>query len=861
MGRAFEVDEANTYVRIHNFDPEFEKVLRSFSFRNLAKWGKVPGDTYGSVKHEITHVFATFSQDRKEYRVIKGFYPRLLNHAKKLGYNVDDIIPNKIPEIVPAPVNYEWFGKELKPRDEDQEEYFEFALRDDKPVVVFNLRTGGGKALRVDTPVLTPNGWIPIGELKVDDEVISRDGTVTKVTGVFPQGIKKLNKVTFWDGRTSYCCDEHLWKIFDAKYSQWKVVDTTELKRLQERKQLRTYIPLADPFDNKEKELPIDPYLLGALIGDGGFSVFNHLSFSNTDKHVVDKVNGKLNEIGLMLKVITGGKPYNYRVVSLNKGEHSGRFEFFKIVNELKFQVLSEDKFIPEIYFEGSMKQRLELLQGLMDTDGTVSEHKTPSYSTSSKELAEGVQKLVWSLGGIGKISSRIPKYVYKGEKKEGLLAYRVSIRMKGNIEIFTLPRQLERIGGKTQYSDNLKLRIKTIEDSTESEAVCISVDHPEKLFVIENFIVTHNTALAIMTFVALGYRVVITVLPRYVPVWTKAFAEFLKMKPGDIINVSDYDINELDGLLKNKTINPKVIIFQLTRIDTYIKRMKELPDSIPHLDDFFTTLGGGVRVIDEAHESIYSVYSSLLYGNMMKTLPLSATLRGDDEFINSVYDATFPPEAYLKPPVYDKYIHVISYLHRLNNQKHRINVKGFGGYSHVQYEKGILKSKGAFENYYQVCKKAFVDYYISTYREGQKAMWFFATIAFCKKFEERLRKDYPDLDIFTFTGEVSKKKGMEQEYNNHQIVITTPGSCSTGKDVAKLYIVFACVCISSMQRNDQMNGRTRPIDKWWPDLDPIFLYFTCLDIPKQLEYDRKRRQVLAKKTKTFSVVDSFLWV
>lgn len=513
MGRAFEVDEANTYVRIHNFDPEFEKVLRSFSFRNLAKWGKVPGDTYGSVKHEITHVFATFSQDKKEYRVIKGFYPRLLNHAKRLGYNVDDIVPNKIPEIVPAPVNYEWFGKELKPRDEDQEEYFEFALRDDKPVVVFNLRTGGGK------------------------------------------------------------------------------------------------------------------------------------------------------------------------------------------------------------------------------------------------------------------------------------------------------------------------------------------------------------TALAIMTFVALGYRVVITVLPRYVPVWTKAFAEFLKMKPGDIINVSDYDINELDGLLKNKTINPKVIIFQLTRIDTYIKRMKELPDSIPHLDDFFNTLGGGVRVIDEAHESIYSVYTSLLYGNMMKTLPLSATLRGDDEFINSVYDATFPPEAYLKPPVYDKYIHVISYLHRLNNQKHRINVKGFGGYSHVQYEKGILKSKGAFENYYQVCKKAFVDYYISTYREGQKAMWFFATIAFCKKFEERLRKDYPDLDIFTFTGEVSKKKGMEQEYNNHQIVITTPGSCSTGKDVAKLYIVFACVCISSMQRNDQMNGRTRPIDKWWPDLDPIFLYFTCLDIPKQLEYDRKRRQVLAKKTKRFEVVDSFLWV
>lgn len=514
MRRAFEVEEANTYVRLYNYGKDMEKSLRSFSLRKLSRWAKVPGDQFGSHKYEISHVFATFSPDKTEYRLSRGFYSKLLSHLKQEGWNTDDIQPTKCKEIEPVKVTHLWKNnKAMRPRDDEQQEYLDFTLQDDKAIVVINGRTGFGK------------------------------------------------------------------------------------------------------------------------------------------------------------------------------------------------------------------------------------------------------------------------------------------------------------------------------------------------------------TVVAIMAFVELGYRVVITVLPRYVPIWVKACREFLNMTPADIINVSDFDINDLSDRLKSKKLNPKVIIFQLTRIDTYIKRMREQPETIPPLDDFFTTLGGGMRLIDEAHESIYSVYTSMLYGNFKKNIGLSATLNGDDDFINEVYNAAFPPEAYLKPPVYDKYIHVVGYMHRLNVNKYKIRTKGFGGYSHVLYESGILKNRQAFENYYQLCKQAFEDYYLNGYREGQKAMWFFATVAFCKKFEERLKKDYPDMDIFTFTGEVSKKKGMEEEYNNHQVVITTPGSCGTGKDIPKLFIVFACVAISSSQRNDQMNGRTRPIDKWWPDLDPIFLYFICLDVPKQVEYHKKRRRVLDKKTKKFSLIDSGMWV
>lgn len=747
MGRAFEIEEANTYVRLFNYDPTMERVLRSFSFRNLAKWGKVPGEVHGTSKMEITHVFATFTPDRKEYRLAKGFYPKLERYLTLQGYTVDDIPKVRLPTIEAKKVKFDWLKGEVIPRDDDQKSYVEFGLRDDKPVVVFNIRTGGGKALSNDTLVQTPYGWKPIGEMKVGDEVIAKDGSITNVIGVYPQGVKKLNRIKFWDGRSRRCCDEHLWNVYDERTRKYETINTLEIKQRLSLSGHRLYIDLIKPFATPTVELKIPPRTLGESIAKKG-------------------------------------------------------------------------QLIPRDYLESSLEQRTELLEGIL------SRGDNDSITVENRQMGKDIQKLAWSLGYVCKILDQ----------------------QNGSTFV-------------TVHKDREDLRIMEITDSDEGKATCISVDHPKKLFVIEDYIVTHNTLSTVMVFVTIGERVLITILPRYVPVWIKTFREFLKFEVKDVINVSDFEVNDLYKRLGTGEIDPKVIIFQLTRIDTYIKRMKELPDTIPHLDEFFNRLGCGIRVIDEAHESIYSIYQSLLYGNVKKTIALSATLAGDDDFINEVYGATFTPDMYLKPPVYDKYIHVISYLHRLNQQRHRINTKGFGGYSHVLYEKGILRGKGTFEAYYQICKKAFVEYYITGYREGQKAMWFFATIAFCKKFEERLKKDYPDLDIFTFTGEVSKKKGMEEEYNNHQIVITTPGSCGTAKDIAKLYIVFACVCISSTQRNDQMNGRTRPIDKWWPDLDPIFLYFTCLDIPKQCEYDSKRRLVLKKKTKKFEVIDSSLWI
>ena len=398
------------------------------------------------------------------------------------------------------------------------------------------------------------------------------------------------------------------------------------------------------------------------------------------------------------------------------------------------------------------------------------------------------------------------------------------------------------------------KLAITSVFKVSQEEAQCISIDHPDHLYVTDNYVVTHNTFCALFSAHHVGERVLITVLPRFVDIWVKAFGEFYNIKPEDVVVADIIGVTELHQAIVNNVIDPKIIILPLTKIDIYLKKLRE-DESLPSLDQVFDDLGCGIRVIDEAHESIYSVYTSLMFGNHKRTFVLSGTLKGDDEFVNKIYNAIFPFSCYLRSPEHTPYMHVVAYFHRMDMFKHRINVKGFGGFSQNLLEAGILKRPQLFESYYQMLMGAYKQFYLDDYREGQKCLWFFGTIDFCEKFNERLLQDYPDLDSIVFTSKTNKKEPTA--YREHRCVVTTPGSCGTGRDIPKLFTVFSPIAVSSSQRNNQMVCRTRPVDKWWPDLMPNFVYFVCSDIPKTVEYGRKRRELFQGVCKKFSIIDS----
>lgn len=353
-------------------------------------------------------------------------------------------------------------------------------------LALYATQTGMGKALANGTGVLTMNGYRNIESLQIGDSVVGSDGKSTTVVGVFPQGIKSSYKVTFCDGSSVVCCDEHLWSVKDLwQWSQNKDWDTKSLRQIMDRglRQGRSYqyhIPQVLPVQFPKKELPLDPYLLGSLLGDGGFRSHN-LSFTTEDQEMLDQITPLLPEGVYLHQNVCNKINYN---LSYKTGH---RNPLRTILNNLGLKhTKSADKFVPDSYKYSSIEDRIAILQGLMDTDGCMTKNNSMHFCSVSEQLVEDVIFLTRSLGGNAK------KLVQERPDGRKLLYYAY---LKGlTIAPFRLPRKLARIRLRR---NNPSRAITNIEKVDDVEMTCIAVDAKDKLFVTESFIVTHNTAFA----------------------------------------------------------------------------------------------------------------------------------------------------------------------------------------------------------------------------------------------------------------------------------------------------------------------------------------------------------------------------
>lgn len=249
------------------------------------------------------------------------------------------------------------------------------------------------------------------------------------------------------------------------------------------------YVPVVSPEIKEDVELAIDPYLLGVLLGDGSLST-RKISVTKADRAIRDS----------FVKILPGGfvvSEYYQEDKTFGIGGKdavTGK-SMRDLLDELGlYGKLSYEKKIPDVYFNASFRQKIALLQGLLDTDGTVSENGSVSYCTTSQEMALQVQEMVRSIGGLAKIRVRHPKYTYKGEIRQGREAYQINIRYKNPRDLFRLPRKREKLPEDYQYADTFRLRIRNIEYVGKKEAQCIAVEHPDHLFITNDYIVTHNT-------------------------------------------------------------------------------------------------------------------------------------------------------------------------------------------------------------------------------------------------------------------------------------------------------------------------------------------------------------------------------
>jgi SNF2-related domain/SNF2 Helicase protein/LAGLIDADG-like domain len=353
---------------------------------------------------------------------------------------------------------------------------------------------GLGKAVSLETPILTPCGWKKMADIRVGDAVINSQGTASRVEGVYPQGEVELYRVLFSDGTSIECCDDHLWYVTSPvrKYRG----QPGRVRALREiRDDLRDaagnckhYIPLVRPIEFLERPLPLDPYLLGVLLGDGNLA--DHTPRLTTADHAI-------------LASVTVTAPAGVTAPRAGRldwrlADGGSRARPNPLTARLRQLGLigcrSANKYVPEMYKFASVASRTALLQGLLDTDGCVRQSDNNiEYSTVSPRLAHDVAFLVQSLGGTARIRSKQPTFNYNGERRNGQTAYRMSIILPAEIQPFRLDRKASIYHARPKHPP--ARAIVDVQPVGRKPAQCIAVDAPDGLYVTDHCIVTHNTA------------------------------------------------------------------------------------------------------------------------------------------------------------------------------------------------------------------------------------------------------------------------------------------------------------------------------------------------------------------------------
>lgn len=344
-----------------------------------------------------------------------------------------------------------------------------------------------GKAHPYSQIVYTPTGIKKWGDLQIGDTLFGDDGKPTKIIDIPFDEETDIYKVTLSDKRTIECSLGHLFKVRDSrKKNKIRVISLQDIMNddYYHKKRNGYYesyfsLPKGDKVEFNSKNVLIDPYTLGLLLGDGCFrtNYINCAMFTSRDDDIE-----------------TYKKYIPYSIYKINR-KYAYRIIIHNIKSYLKHYKLqgtnSSNKFIPYDYLYNSSSIRIELLRGLLDTNGTVNNNGIPMFTTTSEQLAKDVIFLCRSLGYNIRIFKKQGKYYDKICK----MTYNISILTNDNI--FRLKRKLVKL---TQFKSNYSIarrdwtHIVNIEYSHREKAKCVTVDNDSHCYLIGDFVVTHNS-------------------------------------------------------------------------------------------------------------------------------------------------------------------------------------------------------------------------------------------------------------------------------------------------------------------------------------------------------------------------------
>jgi replicative DNA helicase len=347
----------------------------------------------------------------------------------------------------------------------------------DGDLIIIAGRPSMGKAQPLDSKVKTLTGWKDMGALEVGDAIASIDGAPSIVTGVYPQGVRQAYRITFSDGRSAECCEEHLWRVDFRDWPQPRVLATKKIWEMlgKTRYQHRLWIDQVSGDFGHSDPLPVDPWVLGAALG----------------KDELPQVPKRAKErIAAEMTVGPSSGP-EWREAAAERDPWADGLRELGL-----WSTPSHQKFLPRVYRDANRPARLALLQGLLDTEGWIEKSGAIRFCTRSYRLAKDVVELARSLGGWCTLGDKRTTYSYSGETKVGRTAYVLNIHHAEPRSLVRLAEKRERLPERHERSS--KPVIVSVVPSRTVPTQCISVSHPSRLYVTDDYVVTHNTALSL---------------------------------------------------------------------------------------------------------------------------------------------------------------------------------------------------------------------------------------------------------------------------------------------------------------------------------------------------------------------------
>jgi len=361
------------------------------------------------------------------------------------------------------------------------------------------------------------------------------------------------------------------------------------------------------------------------------------------------------------------------------------------------------------------------------------------------------------------------------------------------------------------------------------------------------------KTACAMISAVGINKRICILIRPMYMDKWLSDVQQISNVKLEETLTIRGSDsLMALIDMAKNGTLDAKIIIISNKTFQNWLTMYEDFGDEgIEELGygctppEFFQTIGAGLRLIDEVHQDFHLNFLIDLHTHVGKSISLSATLEADDPFVTKMYELAYPPSTRFRGLQYDRYIKSASWSYRFS-QPEKIRTKEFGSasYSHLAFEKSVIKNPVVLESYIDMIESCIRRNFIEYKKPGDKVLVYCSSIDMCTKVSEALKKVFKEFDVRRYV-----EQDPYDNLMNAEICVSTLLSAGTGHDIKGLTTVILTSAVKSSQSNIQGFGRLRKLD----DRDTRFIYFVCLDMEKHVDYHKKKREILEGKALSYN--------